>query len=156
MSTDANANATQVPWNASKFNFYRADPLEFMFEYTPSFDLIPEVSSEPAQAPPTGELGAGAFESSNGDVGISRSELRGEGAVPRQAVDQSGVQVRGDYGGVPEGMGRQLSPNAHFREKSADLSSVDCKEVSGSSPPRHAVLVNVRPVGPVSVLLMPG
>lgn len=27
----------QTRWDPSKFNFYKADPLEFMFEYVPSF-----------------------------------------------------------------------------------------------------------------------
>lgn len=36
------------------------------------------------------------------------------------------------------------------------FSSVGCKEASTASPPQDAVLVNIRPVGPVSLLLTPG
>lgn len=36
------------------------------------------------------------------------------------------------------------------------ISSVGCRKASTASPPQDAVLVNIRPVGPVSLLLTPG
>lgn len=76
----------------------------------------------------------------------------GNNVVERWA--ERGRRIRGNRGrdGGVGGMGLEADEGA-VRYTS---SSVECGEVSGASPPRDAVLVNVRPVGPVSMLLTPG
>lgn len=41
-------------------------------------------------------------------------------------------------------------------EEMASVSSISCVDASTESPPQDAVLVNIRPVGLVSLLLTPG
>lgn len=145
-----------MPWDDATFNFYHADPLEFMFEYTPSFRYEEQISS--AEAMPAKNHGR-ALEGDNIVV-----------ALPRRRVDDKlATLLRGGYGSVigdrdagnASGASRGLSADSVYSASSpsvnaTDPMSVECGEISGSSPPRDVVLVNVRPVGPVSVLLMPG
>lgn len=118
----------QEPWDPSSFNFYRASPLEFVLSYTPSFRV--ERNEAAAFAGKAGvipaDIDAAAGESKAGTLGA----LRG-------VVDKIGL-------GAPAAAA------------SDGGSPVGCAEVSTATPPEDAVLVNIRPVGLVSLLLTPG
>lgn len=113
----------QAPWDPSKFNFYKAGPIEFMLSYTPSFRQIRQVAA--AKATTRGDP-------ENGEPVVLSPGVRGQDSPVTRATRQGFVKAMRYF------------------------PSVGCGEVSDAAPPRDAVLVNVKPVGPVSVLLTPG
>ncbi|CAM9723687.1 unnamed protein product, partial [Sphacelaria rigidula] len=142
----------ETRWDPSKFNFYKADPLEFMFEYVPSFQQNTRMKV-------TDVLGAssnsgGRDESDGPASGDSSVGTKGE---RRQLPALPGVSESvGDSTGASLSAGGRLLRMGRGRKEHMPVFSVECGDVSDASPPEHAVIVNVRPVGPVSVLLIPG
>ncbi|CAM9605342.1 unnamed protein product [Scytosiphon promiscuus] len=102
--------------------------------------------------------------SARGPIGAETTTRRaaevGTAGRDRNAPDPalrgaSGGDNRSGGGGGGGGDLRLRSAVAAARV-SEGVSSVGCAKASTASPPRDAVLVNIRPVGPVSLLLTPG
>lgn len=121
----------QEPWDPSAFNFYKADPREFVLSYVPSFKYERETASKAAP----------------GTKGIG---IASESGLPIAVGIAAAAQDKVGTGGL-RGVGDQV-----LLEQGLDLSSVECGVASTAFPPQDAVLVNIRPVGPVSLLLTPG
>ena len=130
--------ARQSPWDPDAFNFYKANPHEFVLSYTPSFRYERQEGS--AAAPPS----------------LTSSEVEGRGLVAKAEVAKP--DSLGSEGGVLRGAGGNVASESRAvsRAGSDSASSISCQEVSTESPPQDAVLVNIRPVGLVSLLLTPG
>lgn len=135
----------QEPWNPASFNFYKASPLEFVLSYTPSFkhDLdeaaaaVAAASAERAGVIPV-EMDAAA--------GVAAAAAAGVGAGEAKAATLGALRGAGD----------KLNLGAPAADGLDGDFPLGCAEVSTTAPPQDAVLVNIRPVGPVSLLLTPG
>ncbi|CAN0142248.1 unnamed protein product, partial [Hapterophycus canaliculatus] len=141
-----------APWDPSSFNFYKASPLEFLLSYTPSFRYERE-AVPPAAAGATAEEAARmrqprALNSfAGGSIG---AEVETRRATSAAAAGQEKMAAEPALRGAIRGNNKGKAIG------SAGVSSVGCAEASTASPPQDAVLVNIRPVGPVSLLLTPG
>lgn len=120
-----------MAWDPSSFNFYKASPSEFVLSYTPSFRQERERAAAVSAASAAGmtrALGDGR------GVPTEKDAAEDVAATRRGAGDEIAAETTGLDG----------------------VSSVGCQEASTVSPPQDAVLVNIRPVGAVSLLLTPG
>lgn len=128
----------QALWDPSSFNFYKASPLEFVLSYTPSFrHTRDQAAALKADVIPM-ELGAAA--------GAAAAA-----AAAEEAKAATLGALRGAVGELHSGV-----PAAEGAGSDWASSWLGCAEVSTASPPQDAVLVNIRPVGAVSLLLTPG
>ena len=123
-------------WNPDAFNFYKADPHEFVLSYTPSFRYERQKAAAAGSvfAPPSSPSSMKAHIDGSAPIGLHGGALRGAG---------EGVALE-----------KRAEPRAGFGLEL--MSSISCEEVSTESPPQDALLVNIRPVGLVSLLLTPG
>lgn len=133
----------QAPWDPSSFNFYKASPSEFLLSYTPSF----RHESDGSRA-------------SVGKVGVA--PMAGDAAAGEAAAAAAAAVAAGEANSVTlvalRGAGSDLNLGGAAAAAAGSYgdSPLGCAEVSNASPPQDAVLVNIRPVGPVSLLLTPG
>lgn len=127
----------QEPWDPSSFNFYKASPLEFVLSYTPSF------RHERNEAAASAAKAAGVIPvETDTAAGVAAAAVAGEAkAGTLGALRGAGNKI--DLG-VPAGAGSDRD------------CPLGCAEASTVAPPQDAVLVNIRPVGLVSLLLTPG
>lgn len=135
----------QEPWNPASFNFYKASPLEFVLSYTPSFkhDLD--------------EAAAAVAAASAERAGVIPVEMDAAAGVAAAAAAGAGVgEAKAATLGALRGAGDKLNLGAPAADGLDGDFPLGCAEVSTTAPPQDAVLVNIRPVGPVSLLLTPG
>lgn len=133
------AFARQVPWDPSSFNFYKASASEFVISYTPSFRHEREQ--------------AAAAATTAGGKNVVPVEI--DAAAEALAVPAAGeAKVVGALAALRGAGGELDAAAAEFGGGGGP--SVGCAEATTASPPQDAVLVNIRPVGFVSLLLTPG
>lgn len=108
----------QFTWDPEAFNFYKANPREFLLSYTPSFRRDNNPPSV-AEIPEPGSIG------------------------------MRGLAIRGGAAGGTDAQDEELI-------SASTMSPILCEVVSTESPPQDALLVNIKPVGLVSLLLTPG
>eukprot|EP00903_Cladosiphon_okamuranus_P017947 g16514.t1 len=131
------AGPAEEPWNSSSFNFYKASPLEFVLSYTPSF------RHERNEAEASTEKAAGVI------------PVEIDAAARVAAVAAAGEAKVGTLGAL-RGAGDKMDLSVPAGAGLEGYFPLGCAEVSTAAPPQDAVLVNIRPVGLVSLLLTPG
>ncbi|CAB1098339.1 unnamed protein product [Ectocarpus sp. CCAP 1310/34] len=141
------AGPAESPWDPYAFNFYKASPLEFVLSYTPSFRYEREIAAAAAAA------GRRTQAEDNGGV-LVEADVEAAGSAAAKAARGSAAVGEGKTVTITSarrggGVGLQMNVDGV-------APAVGCGEASTASPPQDAVLVNIRPVGPVSLLLTPG
>lgn len=137
-----------------------------MLSYTPSFRYEREAASSAvvaAAAAATGEEAAKKRQRRTLKQFTSKTietEMETRRAATTVGQDEMAAKpaLRGASGGDNRGGGGALylQPAVAGGADPDGGASVGCTEASTASPPQDAVLVNIRPVGPVSLLLTPG
>lgn len=155
-----------MTWDPSSFNFYKGSPSEFLLSYTPSFRHERE-SAAAAAAGATGATGAAVAAGEGRAVGNGIVEAPMEiDAAPEEEAAAAAAAAIGEAKAAPVVValrgahGGEINSPAEAVEMTGlglgGVSSAGCREASTALPPQDAVLVNIRPVGPVSLLLTPG
>ncbi|CAN0099141.1 unnamed protein product [Phaeothamnion confervicola] len=156
----------QLPFDPAAFNFYKASPAEFMFAYRTAADIAAEAGAVAAEA----DAAKAAAEAAAGVAGMGRRRRRlGAAAV-------NGVENDGEAASTPavRSLGRRLMAAAAgaifgaasaaemeagrrnlWEEGAGGQRRYDCVAVTTAAPVEHAVLVNPRPIGRYSGLLLP-
>ncbi|CBJ28200.1 conserved unknown protein [Ectocarpus siliculosus] len=149
------AGPAESPWDPSAFNFYKASPLEFVLSYTPSFRYGREIPEAASAAAAAAAAAAGRRTQAKDNDGVS---------VETDAKAAGSTAAKAARGAAEVGEGKAVAITSALRGGGVGLPmkldgvapAVGCGEASTASPPQDAVLVNIRPVGPVSLLLTPG